>query len=288
MTVNYDHFVPVEQGYPSCQRCPVSHLSVISQMHDIPNSRRSSGHRYTIEAKRHILKQGVHSQYLFTLHSGWAVAYQSAGTGSRYISHFVLPGDLIGFPLDDSRPIHYSVQAITDIEVCAISRENFYQALNHSSTARERLFSIFASDLNRSQRYAMVLARRSAEERLAYLLLDIFLHVRRLGKLLPDSTENSIMFPPTHGDLADATGLTGVHVGRTVRSLTEKGFLTMTRNRLTLHDRKAMMEFSGYDQVDLPASGTDIARSNANELNVPLNTKAQRHSDNHNAAVHTP
>ena len=79
--------------------------------------------------------------------------------------------------------------------------------------------------------------QRTAYERLAHLFCELFVRLRTVG--LTDG--KSCDFPPTQLDLADATGLTSVHVNRTIQELRRDGLIELHNRRLTIPDLRALM-----------------------------------------------
>jgi CRP-like cAMP-binding protein len=79
--------------------------------------------------------------------------------------------------------------------------------------------------------------QRSAFERIAHLCCELFLRLRAVGQTRGDTCD----FPLTQADLADATGLTSVHVNRTIQELRREGLITLHKRLLTIHDLDRLM-----------------------------------------------
>ena len=78
--------------------------------------------------------------------------------------------------------------------------------------------------------------QRSARERIAHLFCELFLRLESVG--LTDGF--SCDFPLTQHDIADTTGLTAVHVNRTIQELRRDGLIVLERQRLTIPDMLAL------------------------------------------------
>ena len=84
--------------------------------------------------------------------------------------------------------------------------------------------------------WAINLGRRAALEKVAHLFCEIYERLRPVG--LVDA--NSCSFPVTQMDLADATGLSVVHLNRTIQELRAAGLITLRERTLTIPDLDAL------------------------------------------------
>lgn len=72
---------------------------------------------------------------------------------------------------------------------------------------------------------------------------ELFFRLRAVGLTQGDSCD----FPVTQLDLGDATGLTSVHVNRTLQELRRDGLIVLDRKRLTIPDLQALMDASMFN-----------------------------------------
>ncbi|MGZ9114965.1 MAG: Crp/Fnr family transcriptional regulator, partial [Brevundimonas sp.] len=87
------------------------------------------------------------------------------------------------------------------------------------------------------------LGRLTAYERLSHLILELRC---RLAAVDHTNDTGGLSFPPTQEVLGDATGLSLVHVNRTLRQLREDGMIGLRNGRLTIHDVPALAAISGF------------------------------------------
>ena len=90
--------------------------------------------------------------------------------------------------------------------------------------------------------WAINLGRRAALEKVAHLLCEIYERLRPVG--LVDG--NSCSFPITQMDLADATGLSVVHLNRTIQELRASGLIVLRERMLTIGDLDALKSVALY------------------------------------------
>lgn len=201
-----------------------------------------SEHR-VVKSGGHIVREGEACKELFTLFDGWAFSYKLLSDGRRQIVKVHLPGDFLGFQADLGGPSVCSIEALTDTVVCVFPRPNMMHMFQEQPKLGISLVWMTASDQMMNHEHLTSMGRRPARERLAQLLLELFIRVRdRTG-----SRDDSIYFPMTQEHLADTTGLTSIHVNRTLKELRQEGLLDITRRRLTIADIQRVQSEVGVD-----------------------------------------
>jgi CRP-like cAMP-binding protein len=85
--------------------------------------------------------------------------------------------------------------------------------------------------------------RRDARERIAHLFYEMMIRYRIIG----EAEDNSIPFPLTQEDLADATGLTPVHVARTLKLLRDEQLIELRGRRLKVLDAKRLKQVARFN-----------------------------------------
>lgn len=102
-------------------------------------------------------------------------------------------------------------------------------------------------DLNLCQNHLIGTVRKNAQERIAFLVLELFYRVRLQMENGYDEATNSIIFPLTQKEIGDAVGLTSVHVNRTLKDMVENGLIQYPGKRLTILNEDALMEIGEFD-----------------------------------------
>ncbi len=195
-----------------------------------------------------LLSQGGWTDSLYVLLGGWGCLYELLEDGRRQILRFLLPGDVAGFGIEDDGA-SFGVQAITALDVCAFPRDEFLRL-----AGRQPEFAIAVSRfLMRQEALALEhltsLGRRTARERIAHLLLELFYRARTA---IPNEQEE-IFLPLSQTHIGDALGLTAVHVNRMLRSLREAGILSIRGQRLRILDPDRLAAAAGFErEVSMP------------------------------------
>ena len=241
--------LPHETAIPGvCATCPVRRLALFQPLRgeEITTTQRC----YRIDARcvepgQAIYRQGDSSTEVYTLYDGWACLSQRTPEGGRQILEFLLPGDFFGFqhgPCGEER-IH-SAHAITAASVCVFTCGGLWEMFRGHIDLAMRLTSMTARDEALAHEHLVSLGRRSAKERIAHLLLELFQRVRaRRPGLDP---VNQIDFPLTQEHIADACGLTSIHVNRTLTALKNENLLAWKDKTLTIPDLDRLAAATSY------------------------------------------
>ena len=94
---------------------------------------------------------------------------------------------------------------------------------------------------------------RDARERLAHLICEMLIRYRVVG----ETTDDSIPFPLTQEELAQATGMTPVHTNRMLQQLRTEGLIELRNKVLTVLEPKRLMEVAQYEPNYLPLIRTE-------------------------------
>ena len=189
---------------------------------------------------------------LFTLLDGWVFLYQILEDGRRQILDFALPGAFLGFQPDLDAPASHSAQCLTDLAVCIFPRRNLLDLCRENPELALRMAWITARDGALAREHLTNVGRRSARERVAHLLLELFYRVRRRT---PSTGGNAVGLPLTQEHIADALGLTTVHVNRTLRALREAELASVRGRTLSLRDPDALDAIAGFDPESVLSHG---------------------------------
>jgi len=186
-------------------------------------------HRH-IASGSDIIHAGQDDAELFTLFSGWAFRYKSLEDGRRQILNFILPGDLIGLQAALLSAAEYSVEALTDVEVCVFSRKRIWTIFENRPQLAYNISWLGARDEGFLDDNLTSVGQRTARERIAALVLGLYRRANHLGLV----RDNTFLFPLTRQHIADALGLSLVHTIKTWSTLRKAGLFSFKGGQLTL------------------------------------------------------
>ncbi|MEH3048409.1 Crp/Fnr family transcriptional regulator [Sphingomonas adhaesiva] len=192
-------------------------------------------HVQTVRARRELLSEGRAIEAPQLLVRGWAARVRLLPDGRRQFLNFLVPGDVIGLS-DVPQPLATAtVVAVTDVMVCTPPDAAQLPDLAAAYA--------IARAMDEAQLLAQIvrLGRFNAQERIADLLLE--LHERLTLNGL--ARGNAFDVPLTQEAVADALGLTSVHVNRMVQQARRDGDLQWKGGRVTLTDPVALAQKIG-------------------------------------------
>jgi CRP-like cAMP-binding protein len=193
-----------------------------------------------------LIREGEQADTVSILLDGWACRFETTRGGGRQLPALLVPGDIVNLDALMFDRLDYGVQTLTQATTIALPRARA-QALFAEHPGIARTFTWLAIVENSIlSRWALCLARRVAIERLAHLLCE--LSVRLGGK---DEQVSSFAFPLTQEQVADALGLTAVHVNRMLQALRNDGLIQTCNRHVTIPDGAKLRRFSGFDPAYL-------------------------------------
>ncbi len=198
-----------------------------------------------------LVYEGQCNQCAYVLASGWACSYKLLPNGLRQIVDFQIPGDFLGLRSVLFRTADHNVEPVTPIEASELTADDLLSAF----TATPRLATAVLWATSRDE--AMVvehlvgIGRRDAGQRTAHFLLELGARLKLVGL----ATNAGFDCPLSQSLLADALGLSAVHINRVLRQLREDGFLTFQKGRVAFDDLPGLIEFADFDRQYLDHEG---------------------------------
>jgi CRP-like cAMP-binding protein len=167
--------------------------------------------------------------------------------GRRQIVEFLLPRDHL-YAGDYEENPGFQIVALSEVELIPLSAER--------ASAEQRAWRK-ARSLAIARQSLINIGTRQSLPRCAHLFCELFIRCRAAG-LVQDL---SFPLPLRQCDIADALGLTPVHLNRTLRRLREKGLLSWKRGVLHIHDFKQLQRCCDFDAGYLAMPGEHPWRS---------------------------
>lgn len=180
-----------------------------------------------------LLAQGNSSDRVFVLCAGWAFRYIQLLDGGRQILKFLLPGDLFSSSSIFEEASHFSVKALTGVQINGFARSELRTRCFAEPEVQSTVAQTCVAEARDAAEFLAVLGQCSAEQRIAYLLLHL---MRRMaaGQVI---REQRYPFPLRQQQIADAVGLTSVHVSRVLSLFRERRIVVLSEGVLEVVNR---------------------------------------------------
>lgn len=200
-----------------------------------------------VGARQDIMREGEQAHSLTLILQGWACRYRDLPDGRRQIIAFFLPGDLCEPFGILPEFLDYSLGTITPVEFVLVPSSTILSATRASSSIERALWwdLLVASSLLHER--AVSLGRRTALERLGHLFCELHARLDLVG--LAD--RSGFVLPVTQRDLADALGISDVHLNRSLQALRATGLITLSDRYLMIHDLIGLQHAALFDAAFL-------------------------------------
>jgi len=189
-----------------------------------------------------LLAQGDVPTAVYEIRSGWVLLSSFLPDGRRQVVDFCLPGSIIGLQHPPRGTSEQSAQTLTRVAAAALPVSILGSALLTNPLLAIGLAQRVAAGQERARALLVSLGRRTARERVAHLLLDLFVRVRLR---VPACAGEEIPLPLTQEHLADAVGLSPKHVNRMLRLLREHGVVALHGRTLRVLDHDRLLDEAG-------------------------------------------
>lgn len=189
-------------------------------------------------ARRSILHQREETEYVPVICSGWAATAVTAVNGKRQILSFLLAGETASMNYFFEACVGRALEAVSQVSCRKFRRAELRDAVLGNPALVAKLGRAFGEERERHDQITLDLSRRSAEARIARLISVLFERLRRKGLTRGDTIE----FPVRQQQIADATGLTAVHVCKILSRFRAAGLLQLDSRKLTILDHKGLRE----------------------------------------------
>jgi CRP-like cAMP-binding protein len=202
-----------------------------------------SQRRQTYAPRQDILTEGQSVDTIHIVLSGLAARYKLLDEGERQIMAFLVPGDICDLEVFVLAAMDHSICAISETVCAVIPAETIKGLLTEMSGLTEALWWSTMTDSAVLRERIIDHGRRDARERIAHLFYELLIRYRING----DARDDSIPFPLTQEELADATGLTPVHVSRTLKQLRDDGLIELREKNLKFPDPKGLKQVARFN-----------------------------------------
>lgn len=201
------------------------------------------GNRQSIAAQGDIVREGDPPRVIRVILKGWACRYKLLEDGRRQIIGFFLPGDLCDLNIFVLKRMDHSIRALTPVQYVTLSPHEFEKLTFGNPRIQQALWWETLVNAAIQREWIVNLGQRSALERLAHLLCELHIRLQVVGMVSDETCE----FPITQLELADALGLTAVHISRTLKELRTRDLIRLRGHQLEILDFHELCRLAMFD-----------------------------------------
>lgn len=197
-----------------------------------------------VAARQDLIREGDRPGPVFVLLEGWACGYKILPSGTRQVLAFMMPGDCCDLHIGLLAEMDHSIQTVTPALVATIDRAEMDKILDERRAVAKAMYMSRLIDEGTMRAWITSMGRRASIERVAHLMCELYLRARDLGL----TSETQFALPLSQLLLADALGMTPVHLNRVLKTLRLSGAMTLQRGSLVITDPVRLVQIAGFDE----------------------------------------
>jgi CRP-like cAMP-binding protein len=194
-----------------------------------------------------IVREGDRPSQCCLLVDGFLCRYKNLPDGKRQILAFYVPGDIPDLLSLHVEVMDHSLAAVAPSRVAYIPHDALRKLTTKNPPIAAALWRDTLIDAAVFREWIVNVGSRDAYSRIAHLICEVFLKLKTVGLVNGSTFE----FPVTQTEIGDATGLSTVHVNRTVMELRGDGLIALEKGRCTILDHQKLEEAAMFDPTYL-------------------------------------
>jgi CRP-like cAMP-binding protein len=200
---------------------------------------------------RDIVREGEPTERCCFVEAGLISRYKTLRNGDRQIVSFHLAGDLVDLQSSLVRIADHGIRTHTPTTIFTVASNDILRlAADYPELGRAFWFDTLV-DAAIFREWTLNVGRRTARERTAHLLLEFAYRFQAIGQ----SDGREFILPVTQADLADAVGLSAVHVNRSLQWLRAQGLIRTFGKTVVIEDREALIREADFRSIYLHPEG---------------------------------
>jgi CRP-like cAMP-binding protein len=196
-----------------------------------------------IRADQDIVREGDRPSRSFVVLEGFACAFKMTSKGKRQIMAFFIEGDMPDLQSLHLSTMDHSIGTITPCKVGFVAHEVLRVLCRQFPRINDGFWRNTLIDSAIFREWMTSIGRRPAYNRIAHLICEMLVKMRAVG--LAD--DHTIELPINQGEIADALGLSNVHVNRVLTELRGDGLLEIKGRRIKALDWDKLKAAGDFD-----------------------------------------
>ncbi|EHP94998.1 Crp/Fnr family transcriptional regulator [Methylorubrum extorquens] len=202
---------------------------------------------YNLAARQDIMRDGDKPSHCCLILDGWACRYKLLGDGRRQILSFHIPGDVPDLQSLHIPTMDHGLATVTKATVAFIPHESLMELTLRHPSIGALLWRDTLIDAGIFRAWMVGMGRRSAFEQVAHLFCEMYLKLQAVGL----AEHYRCPLPLTQIDLADALGITNVHVNRVLKEMRGRPLITLHGQTLVIEAWDELLRVAEFDPTYL-------------------------------------
>lgn len=194
-------------------------------------------------ARKDLIREGDETGPMLVVLEGWLCRYKILPNGTRQIMAFLMPGDACDLHIKMLEEMDHSIQAVAPAQVATVSRTEMQSMMDEHPNIARAMYTAQLVDEGIMRAWIVSMGRRSSVERVAHLICELYLRARNIGL----THDGDFALPLSQIVLADALGMTPVHINRVLKELRLTGAMALSRGSVTIINPEKLVQIAGFD-----------------------------------------
>ncbi|MGB0693133.1 MAG: fumarate/nitrate reduction transcriptional regulator Fnr [Pseudomonadales bacterium] len=221
----------------SCQQCGLNDLCLPHTLtnEEIEKVDSIIKRRKPLKRGDYLYNTGDEFSSIYAVRSGSIKAFTIDTEGEEQVVGFYLPGELLGLDAIDSKVHLSTAKSMETTSVCEIPFDSIEDLSATIRNLQVHMYRLLSREIRVDQELQMLLAKKSAEERISAFLMNLSLRYqqRRLSS-------THFRLPMARSDIGNYLGLAVETVSRTLTRLQTTGVLMVEGKEVEILDLNAL------------------------------------------------
>ncbi|MCJ2088624.1 Crp/Fnr family transcriptional regulator [Methylobacterium sp. E-005] len=251
----HGYSTPMEMLVRKLDSCAQLEQAERAAILNLPHTVRS------LPARHDIVSFGDRPTQCCLVLQGWVSRYAALSEGGRQIQSFYVAGDMPDLQSLHLHRMDHHLAALTTCTLAFIGHDELRQVTRQYPGLAAALWRDTLIDAAHYRERITSLGRRQALGRVAHIFCELYLRQKAIG--LANGT--SCPLAPKQSELADALGLTSVHLNRVLRTLRLRGLVTLGGGVLTIENWNELAALAEFDPTFLHQADDEAPAEKATE-----------------------
>jgi CRP-like cAMP-binding protein len=196
-----------------------------------------------LDAQEDIVREGHRPNIVCLILDGFACRYTTVPSGRRQILSIHIPGDIPDMQGLFIKVMDHNLATLTPARVALISHDALRELIDNNRRVAHLLWRDSLVDAAIFRKWIVGMGRRTAYAQFAHLICEFAMRMHAVGLM----EAKVCAMPFTQADMADALGLSNVHVSRVLGRLRKQGLLTWQDGVLTIKNWQKLQKAAEFD-----------------------------------------
>ena len=201
----------------------------------------------TLDPNKYIVREGVNTTFSTLILSGIAFRHKITLDGSRQILSIHIAGDFVDLEGSLLNTADHNIQTLTRCEVALVETSAIIRLIDEHPRIGRAMWIDTLIDGSIFREWILNVGRRDAKARVAHLFCEFAMRLKAAGL----AQKQGYVLPMTQEQLADATGLTPVHINRTIKALEADGLVKREKRFMHILDWDLLRDAAGFSDLYL-------------------------------------